>query len=67
MTDILEKIIQAWRKTVITARLACGVPDYSVYVEHIRTHHPEKRIMDYEEFFRERMDARYGKGRSRCC
>jgi uncharacterized short protein YbdD (DUF466 family) len=67
MAGIGGMIVQAWRKAVVTARLACGVPDYSVYVAHLRAHHPERRIMDYEEFFRERMDARYGKGRSRCC
>ena len=52
-----------------TARLMVGVPDYQTYVEHRRASHPEKPIMTYEEFFRERQDARYavGKGRFRGC
>jgi uncharacterized short protein YbdD (DUF466 family) len=48
-----------------TARLMVGVPDYQTYVEHRRALHPEKPIMTYEEFFRERQNARYAveKGR----
>jgi len=46
-----------------------GVPDYETYVEHRRAYHPGKPIMTYEEFFRERQNARYavGKGKFRGC
>ena len=47
-----------------------GIPDYQTYVEHHRTFHPGPPIMSYEEFFRERQDARYAVGRGRfrgCC
>jgi uncharacterized short protein YbdD (DUF466 family) len=46
-----------------------GVPDYQTYVDHTRTTHPDKAVMSYEEFFRERQSARYaiGKGRFRGC
>jgi len=46
-----------------------GIPDYQVYLEHRRTFHPDKPVMTYEEFFRDRQDARYavGKGRFRGC
>jgi uncharacterized short protein YbdD (DUF466 family) len=52
-----------------TARLMVGVPDYKTYVAHRQTMHPDKEIMSYEAFFRERQDARYaiGKGRFRGC
>jgi uncharacterized short protein YbdD (DUF466 family) len=52
-----------------TARLMVGVPDYRTYVEHRRTVHPDLPVMTYEEFFRERQQARYavGKGRFRGC
>lgn len=52
-----------------TARLMVGVPDYQNYVAHRRTTHPDQQIMTYEEFFRERQEARYaiGKGRFRGC
>ncbi len=53
-----------------TARLMVGVPDYETYVAHRRTTHPGEPVMTYEEFFRNRQDARYavGKGKfRRCC
>ena len=54
---------------VQTARLMVGVPDYQTYVTHRQTQHPDLPVMSYEEFFRERQDARYaiGKGRFRGC
>jgi len=52
-----------------TARLMVGLPDYDVYLTHMQATHPDLPAMTYEEFFRERQDARYGgNGRmSRCC
>jgi uncharacterized short protein YbdD (DUF466 family) len=52
-----------------TARLMVGVPDYKNYVAHRQETHPGKEIMSYEEFFRERQNARYSisKGRLRGC
>ncbi len=48
-------------------RLMVGVPDYDTYVRHMQETHPGQPVMTYEEFFRERQDARY-KGRvGRCC
>ena len=47
-----------------------GVPDYDVYAEHMRRTHPDKPVMTYPEFFRERQSARYGEGSRggfRCC
>jgi uncharacterized short protein YbdD (DUF466 family) len=65
MPDI--RTLGAWMAQ--TARLMIGIPDYETYVEHQRTFHPEHQVMTYEEFFRERQDARYvvGKGRFRGC
>ena len=42
------------------AKMMIGVPDYDNYVEHMRITHPDQTPMTYEEFFRERQDARYG-------
>lgn len=52
-----------------TARLMIGIPDYQTYLEHRRAFHPDDPVMTYEEFFRERQDARFavGKGRFRGC
>jgi uncharacterized short protein YbdD (DUF466 family) len=56
-----------WQRLVQTARLSCGVPDYDVYVAHLRAHHPERKIPTYAEFFRERQTARYKGTGGRCC
>lgn len=50
-----------------TARLMVGIPDYDTYVQHMRLKHPDKPHMTYEEFFRERQQARYGGGVGKCC
>ncbi len=53
-----------------TARLMVGVPDYETYVRHRQTCHPGEPVMTYEEFYRNRVQARYAVGRGkiqRCC
>lgn len=52
-----------------TARLMVGLPDYDNYLNHMQLNHPDQKVMSYEEFFRERQDARYGgNGRiAKCC
>jgi len=49
------------------ARLMVGLPDYDTYVAHMKATHPDRPVMNYEEFFRERQEARYGGGTGRCC
>ena len=47
-----------------------GVPNYGAYVAHMQATHPDRAPMDYEAFFRERQQARYGGGQGRigrCC
>ncbi|TDR41619.1 uncharacterized short protein YbdD (DUF466 family) [Tahibacter aquaticus] len=56
-----------WRQLRETARLAVGVPDYGSYLRHARAQHPDVEPLSYEEFFANRLAARYGRGRSRCC
>ena len=62
-----ERLRAWWGYAARTARAAIGLPDYATYVAHMRTHHPDRPPMDRDAFFRERMEARYGRGRSRCC
>lgn len=57
----------AWAWAARTARLMVGLPDYQAYVDHVRAHHPGREPMAHEVFFSERLQARYGNGRSRCC
>lgn len=66
---MIHKINQTLRQLSQSMRLMVGMPEYSTYVEHMKTAHPDQSVMSYEEFFRERQEARYGsKGRlNRCC
>ena len=66
---MVNKITQAIRHISQSMRLMVGVPEYSTYVDHMRNAHPDRPIMSYAEFFRERQEARYdGNGKiSRCC
>jgi uncharacterized short protein YbdD (DUF466 family) len=48
-------------------RLMVGLPEYDTYLAHMEREHPDKVAMTYEEFFRERQEARYGSGRSGGC
>ena len=63
----LRALQSGWKWASQTARLCCGVPDYDVYVKHLREHHPERAVPSYEEFFRERQAARYKGTGGRCC
>ena len=67
MNALRDKLTGFWRKAVQTARLAIGVPDYDAYLAHMRSHHPQARVMNYTEFFNERQQKRYGNGRTGCC
>ncbi len=69
MTDVKLQARFMCEAVARTARLMVGVPDYDTYVQHRQTQHPGAAVMTYQEFFRERQDARYavGKGRFRGC
>ncbi len=56
-----------WRDLVRFGRRIIGIPDYDTYVAHLREHHPERPVPSYEEFFNERLEARYKGGGGRCC
>ena len=64
-----SKIIKVMHQLLQSMRLMVGVPEYSTYVNHMRDVHSDQPIMSYEEFFRERQEARYGSKRrfNRCC
>jgi uncharacterized short protein YbdD (DUF466 family) len=61
------RLASLWRFLAQTGRLIVGVPDYDLYVAHVRRVHPDRTPMSREAFFAERMQARYGRGASRCC
>lgn len=66
---MLTKIIKAGRYFGQSMRLMVGVPEYGTYVTHMKNKHPDQPVMSYQEFFRERQEARYGgNGKvTRCC
>ena len=67
-SGMVEGLERAGRYLAQGLRLMVGVPDYEAYRDHMTTQHPEAPVMSYEEFFRERQQARYAGGRAgRCC
>ena len=56
---IFKALNKALIRTKQSMRLMVGVPDYEMYVNHMKTAHPEQPVMSYSEFFRERQEARY--------
>ena len=58
---------QAGRYLGQAMRLMVGLPDYDNYVSHMQATHPDRHVMTYEEFFRERQEARYGSKVGGCC
>ncbi|KIO47862.1 YbdD/YjiX family protein [Nitrosospira sp. NpAV] len=67
MLNKITGITRAARYLGQSMRLMVGVPEYSTYVSHMKTAHPDQPVMSYQEFFRERQEARYGGKISRCC
>lgn len=55
-----NRVALVWRLLAQTLRLMVGVGDYAVYVKHMQDHHPEAAVLDEEQWFRARVDARYG-------
>lgn len=66
------------KEAVLTARqkidrAACilrrviGVPDYDIYLAHVREHHPDETPLTREEFTNQRLADKYSRPGSRCC
>ena len=64
---MLSALAQAGRYLGQSMRLMVGLPEYDTYLAHMEREHPDKPVMSYEEFFNERMRARYRGGGGRCC
>lgn len=64
---MFSTLAQAGRYLGQSMRLMVGLPEYDTYVAHMEKAHPGEPMMSYEEFFRERQEARYGSGRSGGC
>ena len=66
---MFDSLAQAGRYLGQSMRLMVGLPEYDSYLAHMEATHPEQAPMSYEEFFRERQEARYGGAGKRggCC
>jgi uncharacterized short protein YbdD (DUF466 family) len=64
---MFDTLAQAGRYLGQSMRLMVGLPDYDAYLAHMERTHPDQVPMSYEEFFRERQQARYGDGKRGCC
>jgi uncharacterized short protein YbdD (DUF466 family) len=61
------KIRLLWHYCAEGMSLMVGVPDYERYVAHMKMQHPEHRPLSREAFIKNRMEARYGGGKSGKC
>jgi uncharacterized short protein YbdD (DUF466 family) len=48
-------------------RRVIGAPDYERYVKHVQSAHPGTAPLTREQFTRDALSRRYGKGAGRCC
>ncbi|MDQ2823005.1 MAG: YbdD/YjiX family protein [Pseudomonadota bacterium] len=66
---MFSTLAQAGRYLGQSMRLMVGLPEYDTYLAHMEKNHPDQPAMGYEEFFRERQEARYGGAGKRggCC
>jgi uncharacterized short protein YbdD (DUF466 family) len=64
---MFNTLAQAGRYLGQSMRLMVGLPEYDTYLAHMEQKHPGKPVMTYEEFFKERQQARYGPGKTGCC
>ncbi|WP_137806408.1 YbdD/YjiX family protein [Pseudomonas sp. G(2018)] len=66
---MFHKLKQVARFFRQSAQSMVGVPDYDNYVALMAVKSPGEPVMSYEAFFRERQEARFGRGKcnTRCC
>ena len=66
---MFSTLAQAGKYLGQSMRLMVGLPEYDTYLAHMERTHPDQAPMDYEAFFRERQEARYGGAGKRggCC
>ena len=65
--DLAPELANLGRYLAQGLRMMVGVPDYGTYLAHHQAIHPERPVMSYEEFFRERQAARYSSRTGKCC
>lgn len=64
LMNIIKNIFLYFSKI---ARSMIGIPDYNDYINYMILKNPNKPIMNYKEFFRERQIKRYSSKVNKCC
>jgi uncharacterized short protein YbdD (DUF466 family) len=59
-SPVLTRIASVVRRII-------GVPDYDVYVAHVRSCHPDDALITREAFAQDALARRYERPGSRCC
>jgi len=65
--EAIHSAREAIDRAACVLRRVIGVPDYDIYVAHLRTHHAGVEPPTREEFTRQRLADRYSRPGSRCC
>ncbi|MEO6876848.1 MAG: YbdD/YjiX family protein [Gemmatimonadaceae bacterium] len=63
----VEAVRSKLERAGCVVRRVIGVPDYDIYLTHLRSRHPDVVPPTYEEFTQERQASKYSKPGSRCC
>ena len=63
----MRRLADALSSFARVVRRVVGAPDYEGYLAHVRAAHPGAVPLTREQFAREALSRRYGKGASRCC
>lgn len=63
----IAAVTETLRRAAAVLRRIIGVPDYGVYLAHVRECHPGLTPMSREEFEQSRLDDKYSRPGHRCC
>jgi len=63
----MRSAILWFARVAAVVRRIIGVPDYDIYLAHMRGHHPDVVPMSRERFVATQMQARFEKPGARCC
>lgn len=63
----MRRLAEALSAFARVVRRVIGAPDYECYLAHARVAHPGVAPLTRDEFAREALARRYGRGASRCC
>ena len=63
----MRRLAESLSRIASVLRRVIGAPDYERYLAHVHRAHPGTVPLTHQQFVRDAMARRYGKGASRCC